>query len=95
MTHKLYNLQVTAEQLELLSSTLDAWEKEPVREQMMVCITSSVIKGARSTEEDIKHDLEKAQFESRKRKMDGTRLRMKILEAQERPSEFEVVEEKK
>lgn len=78
--------------LKILQKGLDLYESEPIHKGMMgSMITAMLSAGKRSPEqakEDCEADIRKAEVEADARKLAVARLRVKLLEMAERPSEF-------
>lgn len=86
------NSFLTAEDLKLLHKGLDLYEGDPVRAAMFSSMIGIVLGDKKRSEEDAEADLkrvqDKADAECAARKLAVARLRVKLLEMAERPSEF-------
>ena len=83
---------LTKEELTILSKGLDLYESDPIRSGMFGSLIGAVLaRGTRSPEEaeaECKADIKRAEAEADARKLAVARLRVKLMEMAQRPSEF-------
>jgi hypothetical protein len=86
-------LQVTEEELSVLEKGLGLWESQPSMDGLLGSMFGCMlgVSGATKKERmaDTQKAMDRASVECQKRKLQAARLRVKFLEVQERPSEFE------
>lgn len=89
-------IKVTQQELEILGHAIDLWESEPTSTGIQSAMLSAMIGRGDTSEEGFKAKLaqtmDKASAASRQRKLQATRLRLKILEANSNPAEFQAPE---
>lgn len=84
-------LELTPEEAKILQIALDLYESKPSSDGLMGSIFGAMLGPKKDKEEinrQIKEDFDKVDNEIRQRKLTTARLRVKFLEAIERPTEF-------
>lgn len=83
---------LSKDDLKILSKGLDLYENDPIRSGMFSSIVGAILSRGQRTEEEAraeaKADIDRAQTEADDRKLTVARLRVKLLEMAQRPSEF-------
>lgn len=86
------NDYINAEEIKILMKGLDLYEGEPVTSNMTGSLIEAMLMGGRrspeETEKATEASIAKASAECDKRKLSVLRLRVKLLEMSQQPSEF-------
>jgi hypothetical protein len=85
-------IEVTNEEFAILQKGLELWEGEPTRSGLMGSMLGAMFRPPDEPREEFlareKRAMDESVNEVNKRKLQVARLRVKFLEAMERPSEF-------
>lgn len=83
-------IEITQQELDVIARALDLYESEPVSQGFMGAMLKAAIIGpSEKSDAENRAAIAKADAECRQRRMAVARLRVKLLEAIERPSEFQ------
>jgi hypothetical protein len=84
-------IDVTKEEMDILERGIALYESDPLSSGLMKAVLQSTLapQGMRPSEADTRVAMEQAERESAHRKLKAARLRVKFIEAMERPSEFQ------